>query len=173
MGSTTSSHGGTSARAIYREPGDREHFLELLASTSAHLRWNVLAYCLMTNHYHLLVQTPTVNLARRMRQLNGIYAQAFNRRHSRAGHLFQGPTGRYLGEERVQARARYVNLVEGEEDLAPPAHPLVDGDDRSVSSHLQRIAASPEHPRALVAPPRPPLGELVTSEEDAAAIVHA
>jgi putative transposase len=48
------------------------------------------AYCLMSNHYHLLVQTPDANLSKGMRQLNGVYTQAYNRRHHKTGHLFQG-----------------------------------------------------------------------------------
>jgi len=47
-------------------------------------------YCLMNNHYHLLIETPYANLSRGMRQLNGLYTQRFNRRHQRVGHLFQG-----------------------------------------------------------------------------------
>ncbi|CAI4033114.1 hypothetical protein DNFV4_03547 [Nitrospira tepida] len=48
------------------------------------------AYCLMDNHYHLLVETPEANLSKAMRQLNGVYTQAFNRRHRRVGHVLQG-----------------------------------------------------------------------------------
>ena len=81
---------GNERAAIYRNDGDRRHFLELLGDAVRHEHWRVLTYCLMTNHYHLLVQTPVPNLARGMRQLNGVYAQSFNRRHARVGHLFQG-----------------------------------------------------------------------------------
>jgi len=81
---------GNERAAIYRNEGDRRYFLQLLADAVRREHWRVLAYCLMTNHYHLLVQTPVPNLARGMRQLNGVYAQSFNRRHARVGHLFQG-----------------------------------------------------------------------------------
>jgi len=69
---------------------DRETFLELLSSVVARFTWLCSAYCLMGNHYHLLIGTPEGNLAKGMRQLNGVYTQSFNRRHKRVGHLFQG-----------------------------------------------------------------------------------
>ena len=50
--------------------------------------WWLYAYCLMDNHYHLLRETPEANLVRGMRRLNGVYTQAFNRRHERVGHVF-------------------------------------------------------------------------------------
>jgi REP element-mobilizing transposase RayT len=81
---------GNERKAIYRDMTDRERFLEVLARTLERFRWSCLAYCLMTNHYHLLVRTLGRNLSRGMRDLNGIYAQAFNRRYGRDGHLFQG-----------------------------------------------------------------------------------
>jgi putative transposase len=81
---------GNERKAIYRDANDRQRFLEILRATLERFRWCCLGYCLMTNHYHLLVRTPQPNLARGMRDLNGIYAQAFNRRHGRDGHLFQG-----------------------------------------------------------------------------------
>ncbi|MBA3381854.1 MAG: transposase [Actinobacteria bacterium] len=81
---------GNERAAIYRDAGDRRLFLELLTKGVERYQWPILSYCLMTNHYHLLVQTPLANLSRGMRQLNGVYAQSFNRRHARVGHLFQG-----------------------------------------------------------------------------------
>jgi REP element-mobilizing transposase RayT len=90
---------GNERKAIYRAHADRHHFLELLAEAVERRRWRVLAYCLMSNHYHLLVQTPAPDLARGLRQLNGVYAQSFNRRHGRVGHLFQGRYGARLVQE--------------------------------------------------------------------------
>jgi len=75
---------------VFRDDRDRERFLEILRVVAARYRWRVLAYCLMGNHFHLLVMTLEPTLARGMRQLNGVYAQWFNRRHRRVGHLFQG-----------------------------------------------------------------------------------
>jgi putative transposase len=75
---------------VFRGDRDRERFLEILGEVAGRYRWRVLAYCLMGNHFHLLVMTLEPTLARGMRQLNGVYAQWFNRRHGRVGHLFQG-----------------------------------------------------------------------------------
>jgi len=57
---------------------------------SIRYHWICHAYCLMDNHYHLLIETPDGNLSLGMRQLNGVYTQLFNKRHQRTGHLFQG-----------------------------------------------------------------------------------
>jgi len=101
---------GNERSPVYWDDGDRYHFLELLAEASEQCRWRSLAYCLMTNHYHLLVQTPEANLARGMRQLNGVYAQSFNRAHGRVGHLFQGRYGARLvqADEHLHAATRYI-----------------------------------------------------------------
>lgn len=53
-------------------------------------QWCVWAYCLMNNHYHLLVETLQPTLSRGMREVNGVYTQAFNRRHGRGDHVLQG-----------------------------------------------------------------------------------
>ncbi len=75
---------------IYEDDADRELFLEVLSSVITQSNWVCYAYCLMSNHYHLLIQTPDSNLSKGMRQLNGIYTQAYNRQHGKTGHLFQG-----------------------------------------------------------------------------------
>lgn len=76
--------------AIYLDDGDKQRFLDLLASCVEKFNWICHAYCLMDNHYHLLIETPDANLQTGMRQLNGVYTQQFNRRHARVGHVFQG-----------------------------------------------------------------------------------
>lgn len=80
---------GNARATIYHDQIDREAFLELLVQVVERFSWRCLAYCLMGNHYHLLLQTPLPNLSLGMRQLNGVYAQRFNRRHTRVGHVFQ------------------------------------------------------------------------------------
>ena len=75
---------------IYLDDSDRVLFLEVLAGVCKQYNWLCRAYCLMGNHYHLLVETPDANLSQGMRQLNGVYTQRFNRRHKRVGHVFQG-----------------------------------------------------------------------------------
>ncbi len=81
---------GNARQRIFRDDTDREVFFHTLAQVIARYGWLCHAYCLMENHYHLLVETLRPNLALGMRQLNGVYTQAFNRRHRRVGHLFQG-----------------------------------------------------------------------------------
>lgn len=81
---------GNGRASIFLDRLDHERFLALLARTVARSGWLCHAYCLMGNHYHLLVETPRPNLAQGMRTLNSSYAQAFNARHRRVGHLFQG-----------------------------------------------------------------------------------
>ncbi len=81
---------GNAGQAIYLDDADRTRFLGLLGREVEQQRWRCHAYCLMDNHYHLLVETPEANLSRGMGRLNMAYAQGFNRRHERAGHLFQG-----------------------------------------------------------------------------------
>ena len=75
---------------IFEDDQDRQAFLSILEQAIGRFNWICHAWCLMDNHYHLLVQTPDGNLSKGMRQLNGIYTQASNRRHRRVGHLFQG-----------------------------------------------------------------------------------
>ena len=75
---------------IFTEDEDGQSFLVILGEVSR--RFNLLchAYCLMGNHYHLILETPDGNLPRAMRQLNGVYTQTFNKRHCKCGHVFQG-----------------------------------------------------------------------------------
>jgi putative transposase len=81
---------GNERRPIFRSNRDRRTFLTLLGEAVRRFGWSVTAYVLMTNHFHLVVQTPEPNLSRGMQWLNGTYAGWFNDRHHRAGHLFQG-----------------------------------------------------------------------------------
>jgi REP element-mobilizing transposase RayT len=81
---------GDRREPIYRDDADRLAQLQIIAAAMDRFDARVLAYCLMGNHYHLVVHTRQANLSRLMRQINGVYTQAFNRRHGLAGHLFQG-----------------------------------------------------------------------------------
>lgn len=75
---------------IFLNDEDRNNWLAVLEKVCSRFNWVVHAYCQMTNHYHLVVETPDGNLSLGMRQLNGQYTQRFNRRCGYAGHLFQG-----------------------------------------------------------------------------------
>ena len=95
---------GTGPISIYRDDVDRRCFMRRLATVERRFAWIRRALCLMGTHYHLLVETPEPNLSIGMHQLNGLYAQLFNRRHGRVGTLFQS---RF-----------HATLVESEEQLA-------------------------------------------------------
>jgi len=91
---------------------DRVRFLEVLGDVCKRFNWICHAYCLMSNHYHLLIETPEANLSRGMRQLNGVYTQYVNRAHERIGHLFQGRFKGILVEKEsyLLELARYIVL---------------------------------------------------------------
>jgi REP element-mobilizing transposase RayT len=84
---------GNARQAVFDDALDRRRFLEILERAAALYGWTVLGYCLMGNHYHLVVRIAEPNLARGMRYLNGRYAQWRNRRYGRVGHVFQGRYG--------------------------------------------------------------------------------
>ena len=81
---------GNARQSIFKDDQDRQRFLRTLKRITDRYRWVFHAYCLMKNHYHLVVETPEGNLAKGMREINGVYTQSYNRRHHRSGHLFQG-----------------------------------------------------------------------------------
>jgi REP element-mobilizing transposase RayT len=101
---------GNERREVFRDDEDRREFLRLVGRTVDLFGWNLHAWVLMGNHYHLLVGTPEATLSRGMRQLNGDYAQHFNRRHGRDGHVFQGRFKAILvqREAHLLEIARYV-----------------------------------------------------------------
>ena len=81
---------GNARNRIFSDDQDREIFLSTLDAVVTRYNWLCHAYCLMDNHYHLMVETPDANLSIGMRQLNGVYTQRYNRRHRKTGHLFEG-----------------------------------------------------------------------------------
>jgi REP-associated tyrosine transposase len=84
---------GNDKRLIYSDDADRGVYLRLLSATVGRCRWRLLAFCLMQNHVHLLIETPDANLGTGMQRLHSDYAQQFNQRHGRSGHVFQGRYG--------------------------------------------------------------------------------
>jgi len=103
---------GDRQEPIYENKSDRVAFLDVLCDVCGTCNWICHAYCLMDNHYHLIIETPDANLSRGMRQLNGIYTQKFNAAHNRVGHCFQG---RYKAihvdkEDYLLELSRYVVL---------------------------------------------------------------
>jgi putative transposase len=81
---------GNARESIYKDDEDRKAFLGILGKVIERHNWLCHAYCLMDNHYHLLIETLDANLSVGMRQLNGTYTQTFNRHHGRVGHVLQG-----------------------------------------------------------------------------------
>ena len=91
---------GVARAEIFLDDADRRHFVRLIERVARARGWNVPAYTLMPNHYHLLVETRVEELSVGMRTINGRYAQQFNERHQRVGHLFQGRFDvRVIGDE--------------------------------------------------------------------------
>jgi putative transposase len=103
---------GDGQEDIYLNDNDRVVFLEVLDSVCKRFNWVVHAYCLMNNHYHLLIETPDGNLSQGIRQLNGVYTQEFNRHHHRVGHIYQGRYKAILVEKETYLLelARYIVL---------------------------------------------------------------
>jgi len=103
---------GNAREKIFLNNRDREKFLEYLALSVERFSLIVHSYCLMDNHYHLLVETPEANISRAMRWLNASYAVYFNIKHKRSGHLFQGRFKAFIvnADEYLQILSRYIHL---------------------------------------------------------------
>jgi putative transposase len=103
---------GDGREDVFLTNDDRLTWIEVFASVCARFNWRCHAYCLMTNHYHVVIETPEPNLAAGMRQLNGVYTQKFNRAHARVGHVYQGRYKAILVEKDsyLLELARYVVL---------------------------------------------------------------
>ncbi len=112
---------------IFRDEQDRERFLETLAQTCAKTGWQVHAYCLMRNHFHLVVETPQPNLVAGMKWFLGTYTTRFNRRHRLFGHLFSGRYKALVVEGQhgyLRTVCDYVHLNPVRAKLLQSAEPL-------------------------------------------------
>lgn len=103
---------GNEQKAVYRSKRDREKFLEYLETATERYHAIIHAYCLMDNHYHLLLETPDGNLSQIMHHINGAYTSYFNAKRARSGHLFQGRFKAILVEKDEYAKelSRYIHL---------------------------------------------------------------
>ena len=103
---------GTAKQPIFLDENDRHFFERVLEQVVSSSAWHCNAYCMMNNHFHLLLETPEPNLSVGMKYLNGVYAQRFNVRHNRVGHLMQGRFFSRLVTKDVYyfALARYIVL---------------------------------------------------------------
>jgi REP-associated tyrosine transposase len=103
---------GNAQEVIFLNDEDRTEFLSLLNKTCHRFNWYCHAYCLMDNHYHLLIETKTSSLSKGMKHLNGTYTQSFNRSHKRVGHVYQGRFKGILVEKQsyLLELSRYIVL---------------------------------------------------------------
>ena len=103
---------GNAGRRVFRDGADYAEYLKLLHEVVKRCGWHLLAYCLMGNHLHLLVETPKPNLAAGMQWLHGRYGRYFNDRYDTFGHLFQGryKAVRQKTDEQLWHVLRYVAL---------------------------------------------------------------
>ena len=117
---TTSATRGVRKLPIVHDDEDRATFLSHLGEVVELFGWELTAFCLMTNHYHLVVRTPAPNIAAGMHRLNLVYAQVFNRKHGFAGHLFDARywSGVLRTEDYFLDASRYVVLNPVRAELA-------------------------------------------------------
>jgi REP element-mobilizing transposase RayT len=103
---------GNERKDVFKSKRDREKFLLYLESATERYGAKIHVYCLMSNHYHLLIETPGGNLSQVMRHINGAYTTYFNRKRQRSGHLFQGRYKAILVEadEYATQLSRYIHL---------------------------------------------------------------
>jgi putative transposase len=123
-------------RLLYRDDADRRMYLKLLGGAVGRFGWRCMAYCLMPNHLHLLIETPQPNLGRGMQYLHGHYGRWFADRRGLAGHVFQGRYGakRVGDDQQLWAVAAYIaanpvqaGLCRGPADWAWGSHAVVAG----------------------------------------------
>lgn len=114
---------GNRQQDIYTDTRDRLRFLQLLEENSVRFGWLCHTYCLMTNHYHLLVQTPEPDLSVGMHRLNGVFAKWFNWRHDYGGHLFERRFTSVLveGDAHLLELTRYIVLNPVRAGIVPSA----------------------------------------------------
>src|SRR5438552_3326740 len=133
---------GDRREPIFREDSDRLLFLETLAEACAKTDWQVHAYCLMSNHFHLVVETPQANLVAGMKWLLGTYTGRFNRRHKLFGHLFGGRYKSLIvdgsGDGYLRTVCDYVHLNPVRANLLPREAPLQEYRWSSYPEYLKR-----------------------------------
>lgn len=115
---------GNQQQAIFHDNQDRIKYLELVERYKKHLGFILYAYTLMTNHVHLLLETPKSPISKVMQAINLTYTQYFNRKYSKVGHLFQGRYKAYLcdRDEYLLSLVRYIHLNPVRTNLAKKPH---------------------------------------------------
>src|SRR6476659_5540706 len=119
---------GDRRQQIFRDLHDRVRFLNTLTEACGKTEWQIHAYCLMSNHFHLVIETPQPNLVAGMKWLLGTYTVRFNRRHKEFGHLFSGRYKSLIvdgsGNGYLKTVCDYVHLNPVRANLLPPEEPL-------------------------------------------------
>jgi putative transposase len=138
---------GDRREPIFLDDKDRESFVQTLAQTCQKTGWQVHAYCLMPNHFHLVVETPRANLVNGMRWFLGTYTARFNRRHKYFGHLFSGRYKSLIvdgsGTGYLKTVCDYVHLNPVRAGLLKPGQPLNEYSWSSWPEHLKRPGKRP------------------------------
>ena len=136
---------GNEQKNVFKSKTDREKFLSYLESATERYDARIHAYCLMTNHYHLLLETPEANLSQIMQHINGAYTSYFNTKRKRSGHLFQGRYKSIVVEadEYATQLSRYIHLN-------PVRARMVDNPEKFFWSSYQFYAGLKKAPAWLV-----------------------
>jgi REP element-mobilizing transposase RayT len=138
---------GKPRKDIFRDAQDRKLFLSLLGESCQKTEWRVLAYCLMRDHFHLVLETPQPNLVPGMKWLLGVYTQCFNARHCCRGHLFAGRYKALLvdgrGGDYLRTVCDYVHLNPARAGIIRPGAPLESFRWSSYAAFLQPAKARP------------------------------
>ena len=132
---------------IFRDDEDRACFLSTLGEACRKTEWSALAYCLMPNHFHLVVETPQGNLVAGMKWLLGVYTKRFNIRHKLCGHLFAGRYKALIvedsGDGYLATVCDYVHLNPVRAGLLAPPQPLEDFVWSSYPDYLKALRKRP------------------------------
>lgn len=138
---------GDQRERIFRDDDDRRRFLSTLGEACAKTEWQVHAYCLMRNHFHLVIETPQAKLVTGMKWLLGVYTKRFNIRHKLCGHLF---AGRYKalvvdgsGDGYLRTVCDYVHLNPVRAKLMQPARALESFPWSSYGQYLRPASRRP------------------------------
>ena len=139
---------GDRREPIFKDDADRRRFLETLGEVCARTSWQVHAYCLMSNHFHLVVETPKPNLVAGMKWFLGTYTSRFNRRHKLFGHLFSGRYKSLIvdgsGDGYLRTVCDYVHLNPVRAKFLQPHEPLRNYPWSSYPEYLKRAAKRPD-----------------------------
>ena len=139
---------GDRREPIFKDDTDRQRFLETLGETCLKTGWQVHAYCMMMNHFHLVVETPQANLVAGMKWFLGTYTSRFNRRHKLFGHLFSGRYKSLIVDGSANGYLRtvcdYVHLNPARAKLLLPETPLWEYRWSSWPEYLKSPGKRPE-----------------------------